>query len=145
MQRGCAAAPPAPAGLRSARHSIAPLLPPAFFFAGFSSLLPSFFLTHLIFSYLTKAGSQEGDGGGTPQRKCYGGPGPTCRLAEDPKQQQERSAVHSSPNLTVFCFNLWLHTDNLRLQVLRHPCDLILDDKLVYVFVAKRKLELWKH
>ena len=57
----------------------------------------------------------------------------------------ERSAVHSSPDLTVFCFNLWLHMGNLRPQVLRHPCDLILDDKLVYVFVAKRKLELWKH
>lgn len=39
----------------------------------------------------------------------------------------------------------WLCTDNLRPQVRRHPCDLILDDKLVYVVVAKRKLELWKH
>lgn len=51
-----------------------------------------------------------------------------------------------SPDLAVSAaLTFWLHADNLRPQVRRHPCDLILDDKLVYVFVAKRKLELWKH
>lgn len=58
----------------------------------------------------------------------------------------ERFASGSSPHLPVSsALTFWLHADNLRPQVRRHPCDLILDDKLVYVFVAKRKLELWKH
>lgn len=52
----------------------------------------------------------------------------------------------SSPDLTQSsALTFWLRLDNLRLQLRSHRCDLILEDKLVCVFVAKRKPELWKH
>lgn len=58
----------------------------------------------------------------------------------------ELLARRSSPDLAVTsALSFWLHAVNLRPLVKRVPCDLILADKLVYVCVAKRKTELWKH
>lgn len=63
---------------------------------------------------------------------------------KDAKGPPEHCASGSSPGPAASsALTFWLHADNLRPQVRRHPCDLILDDKLVFVFVAKRKL--WKH